>query len=65
MYFKKIGHKAIKKVFQDEGISAKDRETMPVIAADGHVIWIPGICRSDSMIPVESSSRLYCLVTEM
>lgn len=65
MYFKKIGHKAIKKVFQDERISIRERETMPVIATEELVIWIPGLCRSDSMIPDDSSSRLYCLITEM
>ena len=65
MYFKKIGHKAIKKVFQDEKISIKQRETIPVIATDELVIWIPGLCRSDSMIPDDSSSRLYCLITTM
>lgn len=66
MYFKKIGHKAIKKVFQDEKISARERKTIPVIATDELVIWIPGVCRSDSMIPTDpSSSRVYCLITEM
>jgi len=66
MYFEKIGHKAIKKVFQDEGITAKERDTLPVIATKDLVIWIPGVCRSDSLIPVDStSSKLYCLITTM
>ncbi len=66
MYFEKIGHKAIKKVFQDEKISIKQRETIPVIATDELVIWIPGVRRSDSMIPTGSSSSIvYCLITEM
>ena len=66
MYFERIGHKAIKKVFQDERISIRERESIPVIATDELVIWIPGVRRSDSMIPTDpSSSRVYCLITEM
>lgn len=64
MYFQKIGHKAIKKVFQDKGISSRQREAIPVIASNDLVIWIPGVCRSDSMVPTNLSSKVYCLITE-
>lgn len=65
MYFKKIGHKAIKKVFQDERISTRERKRIPVIAMEDLVIWIPGVCRSDSMVPTDSSSKVFCLVTKI
>lgn len=65
MYFEKIGHKAIKKVFQEKGISAKNRDNIPVIASGGLVIWIPGVCRSDSLLTKDTSSKIYCLITEM
>ena len=65
MYFEKIGHKAIKKVFQEKGISAGERDSMPFIACGKLVIWIPGVCRSDSLIPKDASSNVYCLITEI
>lgn len=64
MYFRGLGHKTIKKVFQDNGIPASIREKILLIAQGKLVIWIPGICRSDSMLPADtSSSRVYCIVS--
>lgn len=64
MYFQGLGHKTIKKVFQENGVPAKARDTILLIAQGNLVIWIPGVCRSNSMLPADtSSSRVYCIVS--
>ncbi|MGI5901406.1 MAG: tRNA lysidine(34) synthetase TilS [Desulfitobacteriia bacterium] len=63
MYFEKLGHKNIKKVFQERDISRFERQTLPLIAVQNKVIWIPGVIRSDSLLPRdEKASKLYCLL---
>lgn len=65
MYFTKIGHKSIKKVFQENHIQGSQRERLPFFVQDQLVIWIPGICRSDSFLPAnEHSSKLYGIVSK-
>lgn len=60
MYFKHLGHKTIKKVFQDHNISRAARKQIPFLAERQQVLWIPGICRSDRLLPSgEQAPRLY------
>jgi len=62
MYFKKLGHKDIKKVFQENKIAARNRHLLPMIADNNEVIWIPGVSRSDSFIPSSPEEpAFYCI----
>jgi len=63
MYFRRLGHKQIKKVFQEYKISIEQRKKYPVIAFGNKVLWIPGLCRSDSLLPSKTTSaKLYALI---
>lgn len=66
MYFKGVGHKELKKVFQENGISAARRKGIPLIAVGSLVVWIPGVCRSDSFLPSKTAcSKLYILTAKI
>ncbi len=65
MYFEKFGHKNIKKVFQEKKISVKERGLIPLFAHEHNIVWIPGVCRSDSFIPDRGHlSKFYGLVSK-
>jgi tRNA(Ile)-lysidine synthase len=53
MFFANLGHKTIKKVFQDCNIPAGERHNIPLLAAGKLVLWIPGVCKSDNLISAE------------
>jgi tRNA(Ile)-lysidine synthase len=38
----------VKRFFRDAGIVGPDREGWPVVLADGEIVWIPGVRRSDA-----------------
>jgi tRNA(Ile)-lysidine synthase len=38
----------VKRFFGDAGITGPDREGWPVVLADGEIVWIPGVRRSDA-----------------
>lgn len=66
MYYANLGHKNIKKVFQDYGIPMTERERVPLIVLGQSVLWIPGICRSDSLLPTdEIFPKLFGVVSKI
>jgi tRNA(Ile)-lysidine synthase len=66
MFFANLGHKTIKKVFQDFNIPARERNNIPLLAADKLVLWIPGVCKSDSLVPAdETTPKFYGRVTKI
>lgn len=38
----------VKRFFSDAGISGPERDGWPVVLADGEIVWIPGVRRSDA-----------------
>ena len=38
----------VKRFFSDAGIAGPEREGWPVVLADGEIVWIPGVRRSDA-----------------
>ncbi|UWG97737.1 tRNA lysidine(34) synthetase TilS [Dehalobacter sp. DCM] len=64
IYFQNLGHKTIKKVFQERNIPAAKRDTILLFAVQNHVIWIPGICRSSRFIPNKDSPVRYILIAQ-
>ncbi|RNC28698.1 MAG: tRNA(Ile)-lysidine synthase [Candidatus Dichloromethanomonas elyunquensis] len=64
MYLRAIGHKELKKVFQENKISDKERFEIPLFATGNSVVWIPGICRSDSLLPKDESSKVFGFIAK-
>ena len=65
MYFKNLGHKKIKKVFQDKAVPQTERKSTPLLAYKNNVLWIPGVSRSDCYLPENSLPRLYGLIARI
>ncbi|HWQ73052.1 MAG TPA: tRNA lysidine(34) synthetase TilS [Desulfitobacteriaceae bacterium] len=62
MWFKGVGHKVLKKVFQEAHIPAGERKRLPLIAGADEILWVPGVKRSDRFLPRGEGLRLYCTV---
>ncbi|WP_088188617.1 tRNA lysidine(34) synthetase TilS [Desulfosporosinus sp. FKA] len=63
MWFPGVGHKALKKVFQEGKISAFRRSKLPLVAVGDEVLWIPGLRQSGLWPPQKGSSKVYCMIT--
>jgi tRNA(Ile)-lysidine synthase len=61
MWFRGVGHKSLKKVFQEAKIPANMRRRFPLIANGNEVLWIPCLCQSGSWQPEKHSSKVYCV----
>jgi len=53
-----IGRRLIVKCFQDARVPRSRRERWPVVAGGDEVVWIPGVCRSDALVPPTGSEAL-------
>jgi len=62
MWFQGVGHKSLKKIFQEKNIAVKARNTLPLIAFGTEVLWIPGVCQSDLYRMEQNSERVYCVL---
>ena len=62
MWFHGVGHKSLKKVFQEENISVKVRNGLPLIACGAEVLWIPGVRQSSLYRPDQNTERVYCVL---
>ena len=62
MWFRTVGHKALKKVFQEARVSAAARKKLPLIAVADEVLWIPGVRRSDRFAARADSLKVICVV---
>lgn len=62
MWFSGVGHKSIKKVFQEENISVEVRNYLPFIAYGNEVLWIPGVRQSDRCRLGKSMKKVYGIV---
>lgn len=47
MWFDGVGHKELKKVFQEEKVGKELRMNLPLLALGHEILWIPGVRRSD------------------
>ncbi|MDP4125443.1 MAG: tRNA lysidine(34) synthetase TilS [Bacillota bacterium] len=62
MWFQGVGHKSIKKVFQEENIPVRVRNQLPLIAYENEVLWIPGVRQSDLCRSGENLEKVYGIV---
>ena len=45
------GRRLVVRCFQDARVPRRNRGDWPVLAAQDLVVWIPGVCRSDALVP--------------
>lgn len=62
MWLQGVGHKSLKKVFQEEKVSNKVRDGLPLIALGAEVLWIPGVRQSGLCRPDQSTDKVYCVL---
>jgi tRNA(Ile)-lysidine synthase len=46
-----VGRRLVVRCFQDARVPRRSRAAWPVFAAPDVVVWIPGVCRSDALLP--------------
>jgi tRNA(Ile)-lysidine synthase len=52
------GRRLVVRCFQEVRVPRSRRESWPVLAQNEEVIWIPGVCRSDALLPVRGMEAL-------
>ncbi len=45
------GRRLLVRLFQEARIPASDRRDWPLIVVDGEPLWLPGVCRADTLLP--------------
>ena len=65
MWFCGVGHKVLKKVFQEARVTARERERLPLIVGANEVLWIPGVKKSDRFLPKAEGVKLFCAVKKV
>ncbi|WP_414648017.1 tRNA lysidine(34) synthetase TilS [Desulfitobacterium sp.] len=48
LWIQGVGHKSLKKIFQEARINSEERGRIPLLAVERQVLWIPGVKQSDS-----------------
>jgi tRNA(Ile)-lysidine synthase len=52
------GRRPVVRCFQDARVPRRSRGDWPVLAAQDLVVWIPGVCRSDALLPPAGAEAL-------
>jgi tRNA(Ile)-lysidine synthase len=52
------GRRLVVRCFQDARVPRRSRAEWPVLAAPDAVVWIPGVCRSDALLPPAGAEAL-------
>jgi len=52
------GRRLVVRCFQDARVPRRNRGDWPVLAAQDLVVWIPGVCRSDALLPPVGAEAL-------
>ncbi len=52
------GHRLAVRCFQDARVPRSERVSWPMVEAAGALAWIPGVCRSDVLLPVAGDAAL-------
>ena len=52
------GRRLVVRCFQDARVPRRSRAGWPVLAAPDAVVWIPGVCRSDALLPPAGAEAL-------
>jgi tRNA(Ile)-lysidine synthetase-like protein len=57
------GHRPVVRCFMDARVSRLARRAWPVVEAAGSVVWVPGVCRAEALVPPAGSEALRVDVT--
>ncbi|HLQ22403.1 MAG TPA: tRNA lysidine(34) synthetase TilS [Gemmatimonadales bacterium] len=52
------GSRLLVRCFQDARIPRSRRAAWPVVTSQGSVVWVPGVCRSDLLVPRAGAEAL-------
>ncbi len=52
------GHRLVVRCFQDAQIPRSRRSGWPVMTAQSGVVWVPGVCRSQDLLPAANTEAL-------
>ncbi len=52
------GHRPVVRCFMDARVSKLARQAWPVFEAGGSVVWVPGVCRAEALVPPAGSEAL-------
>jgi tRNA(Ile)-lysidine synthase len=52
------GRRLVVRCFQEARVPRRSRESWPVLAEHESVVWIPGVCRSDALLPSPGAEAL-------
>jgi len=52
------GRRLLVRCFQDARVPRSRRIEWPVLAAAGRIVWLPGVCRSDALLPAPGTEAL-------
>jgi tRNA(Ile)-lysidine synthase len=52
------GRRLVVRCFQDARVPRRSRTCWPVLAARDLVVWVPGVCRSDALLPPAGAEAL-------
>lgn len=64
IWLRGVGHKSLKKVFQEAKIEDNARHKIPLIACGSEVLWIPGVRQSGQYPAEDNEEKLYCILTQ-
>ena len=53
-----VGRRLVVRCFQDQQVSRRLRTAWPVLAQEEAVVWVPGVCRSDALVPAGGSEAV-------
>lgn len=53
-----VGKRPVVRCFQDARVPRSRRASWPIVAAGGEVVWIPGICRSGTLVPAAGTEAM-------
>lgn len=52
------GRRLVVRCFQEVKVPRSRRQSWPVLVQDQEIIWIPGVCRSDALVPARGTEAL-------
>jgi tRNA(Ile)-lysidine synthase len=52
------GGRLVARCFQDARVPRRRREDWPVVVRESAIVWVPGVCRSDALLPAAGAEAI-------
>jgi tRNA(Ile)-lysidine synthase len=52
------GHRSVVRCMQEAKVPRSRRGLWPVVEVDGRVVWVPGVCRSNDLLPAQGTEAV-------